>query len=185
MVQTDVVITGFRGGETIEFLFTKNCSRQKNPRFSRQNLMTIPRILPGKKNIKSFLMSKTFVRTPGHHSASTRQLWTSVHRAQLYSIHCRLPSQWQTNVLSLQHLCLPKHHYIHLTFRLKERAPILFCLLKLRFLLFRFLLELTFFFSFVQCRPLLDSLCLVIHLPVFVFTPLPVRLLTLCSARWN
>lgn len=71
-----------------------------------------------------------------------------------------------------------KLHQIHLTFWLKETAPISFCLLKLRFLLFRFLLELVFSLFY---NPVLlpDSLCLVIHLPVFVFTPLPVRLLTL------
>jgi hypothetical protein len=73
-----------------------------------------------------------------------------------------------------------KLHQIHLTFGLKETAPISFCLLKLGFLLFRFLLEL-FFSLFYKYRPLPDSLCLVIHLPVFVFTPLPVRLLTHCS----
>lgn len=46
--------------------------------------------------------------------------------------------------LSSESLPFSKLHQIHLTFGLKEKAPISFCISKLGFLLFRFLLELVF-----------------------------------------
>lgn len=62
------------------------------------------------------------------------------------SIHCDQPSHWQQTSTFFQFriFAFPKLHQIHLTFGLKETAPISFCLLKLGFLLFRFLLELVF-----------------------------------------
>ena len=62
------------------------------------------------------------------------------------SIHCDQPSHWQQTSTFFQFriFAFSKLHQIHLTFGLKETAPISFCLLKLGFLLFRFLLELVF-----------------------------------------
>jgi hypothetical protein len=66
----------------------------------------------------------------------------------------------------------------------KKQAPNFVLSFKVRFLVIS-LPSWTHSLSFLQSRPLPDALCMVIHLPVFVFMPLPVRLLALCSARRN
>lgn len=96
------------------------------------------------------------------------------------SIHCDQPSHWQQTSTFLQFRIFifsktsPNSSHV-----LIERNSSNFVLsFKVTFLVIS-LPSWTRFLSFLQSRPLPDSLCLVIHLPVFVFTPLPVRLLTL------